>query len=72
MSCRVLAVLAVLGLGFGPGFRRSVGVPAHVGRGQVNIEVDVMSKYVERSMMGLSERIDRLEEKLDALASKLH
>lgn len=46
-------------------------IPKKAVGGKVNLEVDVMSKYVERSMDAVNERIDRLEAKLDAIASKL-
>ena len=36
----------------------------------VNIEVDVISKYVEQSLAAVVERVATLEAKLEALAAK--
>lgn len=47
--------------------QQHVVIPKRAVGGHVNLEADVIGKYVERSLSGLSERVSALEERLRAL-----
>jgi len=46
-------------------------IPSKSAGDKVNLEVDVISKYVERSMQGMTDRIEQLEQTVRDLTDKL-